>query len=252
MAAVQHGGRAEWPPYPYPLELCPCPTQTRCTPLHTALAPPKRVALPSIPPLAHQTRCPAQVRVTTPSGARESIVAFGMINAVRTPLHTALGLRTPLHTALGVALPSIPPLAFALPSIPPLATRRTPLHTHLLPRRGMPPTPPPPSLGATWQVRTQPFTRHVMTPIKGCTVEPPTPAHPKPTVHLASPVRPASHGGCVHQLVWLCTEDGNEFVMDFTGPQYGVDDELQATGTPFWCAAHQGCCVRPPKTITSW
>ena len=249
---MPHPNALHSPPYR------PCPTQTRCSPLHTALGPPN--ALPCTGSRDHAIRragehccfrhdqCCAHSPPYRPWPSHSPPYRPWR----RTPLHTALGLRTPLHTALGVALPSIPPLAFALPSIPPLATRRTPLHTHLLPRRGMPPTPPPPSLGATWQVRTQPFTRHVMTPIKGCTVEPPTPAHPKPTVHLASPVRPASHGGCVHQLVWLCTEDGNEFVMDFTGPQYGVDDELQATGTPFWCAAHQGCCVRPPKTITSW
>ena len=36
--------------------------------------------------------------------------------------------------------------------------------------------------------------------------------------------------------MWCRTAAGRELVLDFTGPQYGEDDRLEATGTPFWSA----------------
>jgi hypothetical protein len=54
-------------------------------------------------------------------------------------------------------------------------------------------------------------------------------------VHLESPpVAPASHGGAMHQLVWMRAADGRETVCDFTGCQYGVRESLGPTRTPFW------------------
>ena len=49
----------------------------------------------------------------------------------------------------------------------------------------------------------------------------------------AMPRRP-SQGGALHQLIYIQTTRGRELLMDFTGPQYGVEDCLAATGTPCW------------------
>ena len=49
-----------------------------------------------------------------------------------------------------------------------------------------------------------------------------------------SPTPPASHGGAMHQLIWLRAADGRETVFDFTGCQYGITESLEATQTPFW------------------
>ena len=49
-----------------------------------------------------------------------------------------------------------------------------------------------------------------------------------------SPTPPASHGGAMHQLIWLRAADGRETVCDFTGCQYGITERLEATQTPFW------------------
>ena len=49
-----------------------------------------------------------------------------------------------------------------------------------------------------------------------------------------APPPPPSHGGAMHQLVWLRAADGKESVCDFTGPQYGIEERLEGTRTPFW------------------
>ena len=91
--------------------------------------------------------------------------------------------------------------------------------------------------------RVDPFTRHIMVPRAGCKVDPPartaddvkaTTSRSCPRVRFAEAPREAAHGGAMHQLVWCCTATGREYVMDFTGPQYGIDDRLPTTGTPFW------------------
>ena len=78
--------------------------------------------------------------------------------------------------------------------------------------------------------RTAPFVRHVMTPRAGCHVD--AARGTRPRVRLAEPARPAAYGGCMHQLVYLRTLSGAEYVLDFTGPQYGIDDRLPSTRTP--------------------
>jgi hypothetical protein len=47
---------------------------------------------------------------------------------------------------------------------------------------------------------------------------------------------PACDDGSLHQLLWLRTAAGRELVADFTGPQYGLEARLAATGSPFWWA----------------
>lgn len=118
------------------------------------------------------------------------------------------------------------------------------------------------AFGMVNALRIAPFVRHVMVPRAGCTVEtavaddndgedahaadsnpgvvaPPSPAQPlrlRQRVRFAEGPREAAHGGALHQLVWCRTAAGRELVLDFTGPQYGEDDRLEATGTPFWSA----------------
>ena len=51
----------------------------------------------------------------------------------------------------------------------------------------------------------------------------------------AIPDAPRAAGGS-HRLLWFQTADGRELVADFTGPQYGIEDRIEETATPFWCA----------------
>ncbi len=105
------------------------------------------------------------------------------------------------------------------------------------------------AFGMVNAVRLAPFVRHVMVPRHGCTVDgaatargsaapapPQTAPRRRPRVRFAEAPREAAHGGAMHQLVWCRTAAGRELVLDFTGPQYGEDDRLAATGTPFWSA----------------
>lgn len=93
-------------------------------------------------------------------------------------------------------------------------------------------------------LRVAPFARHVMTPRDGCQVITPlsgcgvdaTPTQAKLEVILGETPARVAHGGALHQLVWMRSDLGAEFVMDFTGAQYGVDEVLASTRTPFWLA----------------
>jgi hypothetical protein len=82
------------------------------------------------------------------------------------------------------------------------------------------------------------FDRSVMVEKDGVAVVPP-PAGSAGRARLvfrseeAMPRRP-SQGGALHQLIYMQTTSGRELLMDFTGPQYGVTDALEATGTPCW------------------
>jgi hypothetical protein len=49
------------------------------------------------------------------------------------------------------------------------------------------------------------------------------------------PQRPKK-GGCAHRVLWLKTASGRQLLADFTGAQFGIDELLPATRTPFWCA----------------
>jgi hypothetical protein len=83
-------------------------------------------------------------------------------------------------------------------------------------------------------LRHHPFTRHLMLPRAGCTIE--RRARGLPVVRVSEPPREAAHGAVMHQVVWARTRSGRELVMDFTGAQYGVEDRHPVTGTPFWHA----------------
>ena len=85
-------------------------------------------------------------------------------------------------------------------------------------------------------LRIAPFERHVMLPRAGVRVEAASGRRQKPRVLVDKPLRRATYGGALHQLVWVRVASGSEYVMDFTGPQYGIDHTLPATGTPFWMA----------------
>uniref|UniRef100_A0A7S4F118 Uncharacterized protein n=1 Tax=Chrysotila carterae TaxID=13221 RepID=A0A7S4F118_CHRCT len=50
----------------------------------------------------------------------------------------------------------------------------------------------------------------------------------------APPEQRRTEDGSLHQLLWMRTCSGVEVVADFTGPQYGIDERLHATDTPFW------------------
>lgn len=84
--------------------------------------------------------------------------------------------------------------------------------------------------------RIAPFTRHIMVERNGFRVLPGLGRSGKPRVAFdeAAMPRPPSQGGALHQLVYMSTTGGRELLLDFTGPQYGVDDALEATGTPCW------------------
>lgn len=82
--------------------------------------------------------------------------------------------------------------------------------------------------------RVEPFTRHIMVPRSGCTVDATSGRGGRPRVRLDAPLREVANGGALHQLVWMCTASGRQIVMDFTGPQYGIEDRLATTGTPCW------------------
>jgi len=103
-------------------------------------------------------------------------------------------------------------------------------------------------------LRVSAFTRHVLVPIAGCTVQDhiaSSSGHSKAgeqhgvqrhyarrterlRVRFAQAPRVANHGGVLHQLIWVRTASNREIVLDFTGPQFGIDDRLASTGTPFW------------------
>jgi hypothetical protein len=93
-------------------------------------------------------------------------------------------------------------------------------------------------LGLQTAARVAPFARHVKLTPEQLAVDPPDGAGGPPRLRLAggaAPLPPAPHGGAMHQLVWLRAADGREWVCDFTGPQYGIEERLDATRTPFWC-----------------
>ena len=87
--------------------------------------------------------------------------------------------------------------------------------------------------------RNQPFTRHIMVSREGVHVsQSGRSGKPVLTFHGDGMPRPPAHGGAMHQLVCMRTSAGRELLMDFTGPQYGLEERLPATGTPCWrCAA---------------
>ena len=57
---------------------------------------------------------------------------------------------------------------------------------------------------------------------------------PRLTFDAESLPRRPTQGGALHQLIYMQTASGRELLMDFTGPQYGVEPTLPATGTPCW------------------
>ena len=112
-------------------------------------------------------------------------------------------------------------------------------------------------------VRLAPFTRHIMVPLAGTTVEVPRtttttptttrtlpPPHASPAsastharprangraskarVRFAEAPRDAAHGGAMHQLVWCRTASGRELVFDLTGPQVRACLPLALSGMP--------------------
>ena len=88
--------------------------------------------------------------------------------------------------------------------------------------------------------RVRPFTRHVMLDRATVRVVPPATARGAGASPPKALPRVPSYGGALHQLIMMRTSTGRELRMDFTGPQYGVDDCLAGTATPCWrCAV--GC-----------
>eukprot|EP00966_Prymnesium_polylepis_P252268 5832280-Prymnesium_polylepis.1 len=87
--------------------------------------------------------------------------------------------------------------------------------------------------------RTEPFTRHVSVPLAAARVQTGGGGRRARLLFEGDASVPDSPraAGVSHRLLWLQAADGREIVADFTGPQYGIEDRLPETATPFWCAA---------------
>ena len=84
-------------------------------------------------------------------------------------------------------------------------------------------------------LRVRPFVRHVMVDRSAVRVVG-TSSSGKPRIAFDEQHMPRvpSQGGAMHQLICLRTATGREILMDFTGPQYGVDERLPLTNSPCW------------------
>ena len=107
-------------------------------------------------------------------------------------------------------------------------------------------------------LRVDPFVRHIMVPVEGCRVDEGggggggggtcdgggggggSGGTARARVLFSEAPREGAHGGAMHQLVWARAADGRQIVFDFTGAQYGVDERLPSTGSPFWQAEVEG------------
>ncbi|KAL1523910.1 hypothetical protein AB1Y20_018829 [Prymnesium parvum] len=84
--------------------------------------------------------------------------------------------------------------------------------------------------------RVLPFVRHISLPNAYVQLDPI--GEDRLRLHMQDDCFPTwpKGGGTRHRLLWLQAADGREIVADFTGPQYGIEDRLAATMTPFWSA----------------
>ena len=83
--------------------------------------------------------------------------------------------------------------------------------------------------------RTAPFARHIPLMKVDCDAAPSSDGRTKLWTRTPPP-GPAKPGGCAHRVLWLRTADGRQKLADFTGAQFGIDERLPATATPFWSA----------------
>lgn len=83
--------------------------------------------------------------------------------------------------------------------------------------------------------RTEPFTRHIVARREDCEVS--GGGSSGSTVvrfdEGKAPRPPKKRGGVAHRVLWF-KSGGRQVLADFTGPQYGLEDRLEASGTPFY------------------